>query len=316
MEMFMQMLHTQNNLIEALAKKMEQSPSLKPINASLTSDNLANAITEFTYDADAELTFECWYARFGDIFTVDCALWEHTDKVRLLMRKLGPVEHQRYTNYILPSKPTDVQFSETVKCLTQIFSARASLFHTRYQCLQVKKTQSEDFVTCAGRINLEAERLKLKDLSMDQFKCLLFVSALQSATDAELRNRILSQIENSPDLILHNITEECQRVKNIKMDSALIAIGSDHNTVNRLQVSPNKRKAWKAPINPLSLLSSVIAGGFVRTKPTPALPQPSKFSIGDNFRRWAGGAQDYVPLFPPNERRIVLLSLLDGQAKD
>ncbi|VDP89036.1 unnamed protein product [Echinostoma caproni] len=56
--------------------------------------------------------------------------------------------------------------------------------------------------------------------------------------------------------------------------------------------------------------------GFVRTKPTPALPQPSKFSIGDNFRRWAGDAQDYVTLFPPNERRIVLLSLLDGQAKD
>ncbi|VDP90843.1 unnamed protein product [Echinostoma caproni] len=84
MEMFMQMLHTQNKLIEALAKKMEQSSSLQSINAGLTSDNLANAIAEFTYDADEELTFESWYARFGDIFTVDCALWEDTDKVRLL----------------------------------------------------------------------------------------------------------------------------------------------------------------------------------------------------------------------------------------
>ncbi|VDP96303.1 unnamed protein product [Echinostoma caproni] len=193
-EMFMQMLYTQNMLIEALAKKMDQSSSLQSINAGLTSENLANVITEFTYDADAELTFESW-----DIFTVDCALWEDTDK-----------------------------------------------------CLQVRKTQSEDSVTYAGRINLEAERFKLKDLSMGQFKCLPFVSGLQSATDTELRNRILSQIENSADLTLHNITEERQRIENIKMDSALIAKGSDYNTVNRLQVSPNKREAWNAPINPKS----------------------------------------------------------------
>ncbi|VDP72748.1 unnamed protein product [Echinostoma caproni] len=110
-------------------------------------------------------------------------------------------------------------------------------------------TQSEDFVTYAGRINLEAERFKLKEISMDQFKCLLFVSGLQSSADAELRNRILLQNEKSPDLTLHNITEECQRIKIIKMDSALIAKCSEYNNVNRLQVSPNKRKACNAPIN-------------------------------------------------------------------
>ncbi|VDP77124.1 unnamed protein product [Echinostoma caproni] len=234
MEMFMQMLQTQNKLIETLAKKMEQSSSLQSRNTGVTSVNLANAVTELTYDADAELTFESWHARFGDIFTVDCALWEDTDKVRLLMHKRGSADHQRYANYILPRKTTDIQFSETVKCLTLMFSARASLFHTRYQCLQVKKTQSEDFVTYAGRINLDAERFKLKDISMDQFKCLLFVSGLQSSADTELRNCIPSPIDNSPDLTLHNTTEEFQRIKNIKNDSTLITKSPEYINVNRL----------------------------------------------------------------------------------
>ncbi|VDP74956.1 unnamed protein product [Echinostoma caproni] len=148
---------------------------------------------------------------------------------------------------MLPHKPTDIQFLEPVKYPTQIFSARASLFHTGYQCLQVKKTQSEDFVIYAGRINLKADRFKLKDLSTDWFKCLLFVSGLQSSADAELRNRTLSQTENSPDLTLHNITDECQRIQNIEMDSALIAKDSEYNNVNHLQVSPKKRKACNTP---------------------------------------------------------------------
>ncbi|THD24261.1 hypothetical protein D915_005073 [Fasciola hepatica] len=66
----------------------------------------------------------------------------------------------------------------------------------------------------------------------------------------------------------------------------------------------------------LTLLSSVVIGGSVRTRTTPSIPPPEKFCLGDNFRRLAADAEDYIEAFPPNERRTALQSLLDGEAKD
>ncbi|VDP89893.1 unnamed protein product [Echinostoma caproni] len=38
--------------------------------------------------------------------------------------------------------------------------------------------------------------------------------------------------------------------------------------------------------------------------------------MGDDFHRWARAAQDYIELVPPPDRRIVLLSLIEGEAND
>ncbi|VDP95918.1 unnamed protein product [Echinostoma caproni] len=66
----------------------------------------------------------------------------------------------------------------------------------------------------------------------------------------------------------------------------------------------------------LAVLSSVVRGGQVHTQPSPSFPPPKKFSLGDDFRRWAAYAQEYVELFTPSDRRRVLFSLLEGEAKD
>ncbi|VDP92721.1 unnamed protein product [Echinostoma caproni] len=66
----------------------------------------------------------------------------------------------------------------------------------------------------------------------------------------------------------------------------------------------------------LSLLSSVLRGGHVHTQPSHSLPAPNKFVLGDDFRRWATDAQEYIELFPEDDRRRILLFLSDGEAKD
>ncbi|VDP33761.1 unnamed protein product [Echinostoma caproni] len=38
--------------------------------------------------------------------------------------------------------------------------------------------------------------------------------------------------------------------------------------------------------------------------------------MGDDFHRWARAAQDYIELVPPSDHRIVLLSLIEGEAND
>ncbi|OON16157.1 hypothetical protein X801_08033, partial [Opisthorchis viverrini] len=57
-----------------------------------------------------------------------------------------------------------------------------------------------------------------------------------------------------------------------------------------------------------SLLSSVISAGFIHIRPPPTIPPPDKFCMADT--------SEFIQLFPASEQKRVLLSLLDGEARD
>ncbi|KER33480.1 hypothetical protein T265_00595 [Opisthorchis viverrini] len=123
---------------------------------------------------------------------------EDSWRARQLVRKIGVAEHERFTNYILPRKPSDLTFDETVAVLSSIFGEQASLFSRRVHCMNLSKNASEDWVTYAGKVN--------KDMTEDEFKCLIFVCGLTSPEDTDIRARILSKVEQNSDVKLQNIT--------------------------------------------------------------------------------------------------------------
>ena len=73
-----------------------------------------NSIETFEYVPENDKMFEAFYRRYEDIFNVDCEQWPSKKKVRLLLRKLGTIEHNRFIDFILPKKTTDLDFSETI----------------------------------------------------------------------------------------------------------------------------------------------------------------------------------------------------------
>ena len=90
---------------------------------------VGHSITEFHYNTNVISSFPNWFARYENLFVV--YLKELTDdwKVRLLLRKLGSAERDRYSNYILPKHPRDDNFTETVE-IQKIFGESISLlFH-------------------------------------------------------------------------------------------------------------------------------------------------------------------------------------------
>ena len=93
---------------------------------------MLNALETFSYAPDEDKTFEAYYRRYEDIYITDCADWtdakKKKKKVRLLLRKLGTVEH-KFVDYILPKKTCKLGFLETVKFLSELFSSKTSLFH-------------------------------------------------------------------------------------------------------------------------------------------------------------------------------------------
>nr|VZI15298.1 unnamed protein product [Spirometra erinaceieuropaei] len=150
-----QMLQQQLKLMDALTVKLSNSAmgQARAAGGSQSVDHIAGSIIEFLYDPQAHITFDSWYNRYEHMFSVDLAAEDDAWKVRLLLRKLGPVEQESYANFILHKNPREFTFKDTVQTLSQIFGEQSSLFNSRFQCLQLCKRDSDDFITYAGIIN-------------------------------------------------------------------------------------------------------------------------------------------------------------------
>lgn len=138
------LMRQQNELFRVMLE-MQQNSTINNSNNSINMksstdklmENLSNNISLFVYDENN--IFEDWYGRYEDVFLVDGAELDDAARVRLLLRKLDGNSHNLYANFILPKKPREIKFDETVKILLQIFGHKASLFNLRYNCLNIQK---------------------------------------------------------------------------------------------------------------------------------------------------------------------------------
>ncbi|KER28725.1 hypothetical protein T265_04513 [Opisthorchis viverrini] len=232
----------QLRLVESLMRSISVNATKTREPPSSSADAAASSITEFNFDAESGRTFESWFKKYEDMFQTDFAQFDDAWKVRLLLRKLGTAEHDRFTNFILPKLPRDLGFADAVKILAQIFGEQSSLFNIRYQCLKITKRDTEDFITYAGVVNRECERFQLSSMTEDQFKCLIFVAGLQSPHDADIRTRLLNRIEQDPELTLQKLTTECQHLINLKAEAAMIG-HSKFSQPNMVCKVTSKRKS-------------------------------------------------------------------------
>ncbi|CAH8637620.1 unnamed protein product [Dicrocoelium dendriticum] len=214
---------SQTKLIEMLTQKtaVQSSPGLATSEGAPSPETLTQQVSVFHYDADAGITFVSWFQKYEDMFRVDFANFTAEKKIRLMLRKLGAAEQEKFTNFILPKKSTDLSFDEVVAILSQIFGEQTSLFNIRYKCLTITKKEDEDWVDYSSRVNRECERSQLHKMTSDQIKCLIYVCGLQASKVADIRTRILNKIEQNPDVTLQQVTGECQRMTNLKHDTAM-----------------------------------------------------------------------------------------------
>ena len=103
-------------------------------------DLVANSICEFNYNTDKEITFSLYYKHYENISTRLSGM-DRQKKVNVW--KLGPVEYEKYVNYILPKKPVDITFKETILLSEKIFSDKSSLFNTCWNGLNLEKRSTK-----------------------------------------------------------------------------------------------------------------------------------------------------------------------------
>ncbi|BHF68166.1 hypothetical protein SprV_0301119700 [Sparganum proliferum] len=71
-------------------------------------------ITEFVYDPEGGVNFEAWFRKYEELFEEEGAELDDKTKVEIMLLKLAQREHERDVKFILPHKPSDVSFKDTV----------------------------------------------------------------------------------------------------------------------------------------------------------------------------------------------------------
>ena len=178
-----------------------------------------NEFETFSNAPDDYKYFEAYYRRYEDIYITDCADWTDAKKSPATSTKARNCGTQVRRLYLTQKRKTTCQHGclETVKLLSELFSSKTSLFHKRWNCLNLTKRDSDDYLGFASVVYKNWDDFKLGELSADNFKCLIFSQGLVSAKDAEIRRRFRSKLENEPDLTLQKTgwrlleDTECQK---------------------------------------------------------------------------------------------------------
>jgi hypothetical protein len=198
-----QMKEDQQKMFEAMLARITVQPSGSTTTGqppTISNDRLADSIakcitSEFFYDPESNLTFKLWFSKYRDLFDEDAKELDDAKKVRLLLRKLGAREHQQYVAHILPKEPKEIVFKDTVEILERRFGLKETVFRSRFKCLRVAKNASEDYFSCAGRINTLVNKMEYKKMSEDEFKCLLYVVGLNATEEKDVWEKLLALME-------------------------------------------------------------------------------------------------------------------------
>ncbi|XP_055522549.1 uncharacterized protein K02A2.6-like [Wyeomyia smithii] len=205
-------------------------------------DSLSSNMAEFIYDKENRHTFDAWFSRYVDLFDKDTGKLDDAAKVRLLLRKLSPPDFERYNRFILPKLAREFTFSETVEKLKSLFGATVSIFRRRYNCLQTTKEDGDDYLAYSCKVNKACVYFKLSELTEEQFKCLIHVCGLKSKQEAEIRMRLINKFNESADLTLQQIVEQCNGLVNLKQDTVMVEGSS--SSVNAVAFPKRTSSKW------------------------------------------------------------------------
>ncbi|XP_062538266.1 uncharacterized protein K02A2.6-like [Armigeres subalbatus] len=187
-------------LLEHFTGNQQEAPPQRSAPEKIL-ESLASNVKEFHFDPENGLTFDRWFSKYEDLFRQDGRDLDDAAKLK------------------------------------QIFGQQKSLFSKRYDCLKLEKNETDDFVSYARIVNRQCEDFELQKLTVNQFKSLVFICGLKSAKDADVRTRLLAKLESdqADTINLEGLVTECQRLSNLKHDTALVEKKLTSSTVQAVR---------------------------------------------------------------------------------
>uniref|UniRef100_K7IH21 CCHC-type domain-containing protein n=1 Tax=Caenorhabditis japonica TaxID=281687 RepID=K7IH21_CAEJA len=224
----------QEKLLETILKKIgTQSDHTNTINS------LNGRISTFIYNSEDGETFDRWYGRYEDVIKVDGAQLDDASKARFLVTKLDKHEAEQFRNHILPKRPAEVNFDETVAMLRKLFNETKSVTRLRYELLSVK-FDGYDRKIYTGLVKSRFSVAQWSTMTEDQAQCLLWIMGLQSHEHADLRARALRELEHDSRITLTELTDRLDQVIALRNDADFM--GGPSSTINAVNINRAKQQ--------------------------------------------------------------------------
>ena len=176
---------------------------------------ILNSLSEFQYEPDNGITFPAYFRRYETIFMKRYKQWSNEEKITVTSKIRHRGERLIHEPNFTKKAGGNLGRGDN-KDFFMKFRRAGQLFHSRYKCLNIVKQKNEYLVTC--NVNFQCVLFKLGDLSIDMFNCLILVQGFTGAKDKDIRSRIMTIMEQDPEIMQQKVTEECKRLINVKRD--------------------------------------------------------------------------------------------------
>lgn len=189
--------------------------------ATRTTADLLKRITPFMYDPDNGQTYEAWLNRYEWILNDEEGTLDAVSKTKILVEKLDTTAYNRYAGHILPKRPDDLTYEETVGTLKKLFNTGTSEFRRRLAVLNVVygNENLKDYTGNVKRIILASD---WHAMTADQFECMIWIAGLRDPRYVHLRMRALRYIEKRPDVTINELCDEMEHILALETDAKSI----------------------------------------------------------------------------------------------
>jgi hypothetical protein len=142
-------------------------------------------------DPDNATHFEDWLKRFE--MALHCAAPNIADKEKsmVLATKLSTDVFTEFRKSCLPKEVTDYSYTESVERLRMLFIKQRSVYADRHEYLCLTRHEGEELIHLVNRCKAALKRFRFEDLTNEQFRTHILLSALKAPNDEPLRARIL-----------------------------------------------------------------------------------------------------------------------------
>ena len=201
--------------------QMLQSLKTQTISQNTGAD-LVKKVPMFSFDPESGGTFSKWICRFEDAISSNGEGLPDEEVTKILISKLDTCSYSKFTDHILPRTPRDLRYDEAKTVLDRLFGEKVTIFRRRYEVFR-SSIGEEDYSSFSAKVNRMCEQAQLDKMTMEDFKCLIFVSGLKGPAHADICTRLLRRLEVQDGGTLSDLTREFDIITKLQVDSNIVS---------------------------------------------------------------------------------------------
>jgi hypothetical protein len=144
------------------------------------------------------------------------------EKQMVLATKLSTQVFTEFRKNCLP-KVTVYTYEGSVERLRTLFTKQRSVYADRHECLRLTREEGEEFTHLVNRCKAALKQFRFEELTNEQFRTHILLSALKAPSDDPLQARILQKLTQDDEHVSFDDVTDCTSFLSTRADCQVFA---------------------------------------------------------------------------------------------